>query len=166
MRRSWLVWLLPVLLAWPLLLLFTLSHTGFYGTYTGGVFGPTTPNYVTPLRHNKLITAQQNKLNGAQHAFTIAFSQLILFAQDLGYTVSIGECLRTCGRRGSLHDLRLACDLLLFKDGRYLKGGQDYRHLGAWWIRYGHNYGIPLEWGGSGERGDGNHFSHGWKGRW
>ena len=106
-----------------------------------------------------------SRLNGAQHAFSIAFSQLILFAQDLGYSVSIGHCYRQNDPR-SLHSKRLACDLHLFKDGRYLKGTHDYRYLGQWWIKYGHNYGLPLEWGGSSERNDGNHFSHGWRGRW
>ncbi len=135
MRR----WILPLLLAGALLALILMVATGVYG--------------------------RTGRLNGAQHAFSVAFSQLILFAQDLGYTVSIGECYRP-ERLGSLHALRLACDLHLFKDRRYLRGTEDYRHLGAWWIRYGHNYGIPLEWGGSGDRADGNHFSHGWNGRW
>ncbi len=145
MRR----WILPLLLAGALLAVYFLVATGVYGS----------------PQHNKLKTAQHNTLNSAQHAFTVAFAQLIMFAQDLGYTVSIGECHRPKGP-SSLHKLRLACDLLLFKDGRYLKDSSSYRHLGAWWMRYGHNYGLPLEWGGYNGRGDGNHFSYGWNGRW
>ena len=135
-------WILPLLLAGALLAVYFLSVTGVYGA------------------------SRHHKLNGAQHAFSVAFAQLIMYAQDLGYTVSIGECYRAGGNPNSLHHIRLACDLHLFKDGRYLKSTEDYRHLGAWWIRYGHNYGIPLEWGGHNGRGDGGHFSHGWNGRW
>ncbi len=140
-------WVLPLLLAGAISLPFILAGSGVYGP-------------------NTLKVAQRSKLNGAQHAFSVAFSQLIIFAQDLGYTVSIGRCQDFQAARGSLHYKRLACDLHLFKDGRYLRGTEDYRPLGQWWIKYGHNYGIPLEWGGSGRRNDGNHFSHGWNGRW
>ena len=149
----WLVWKMR----WILPLLLTGALLVMYFLYVAGV-------YESP-QHNKLKVAQHNNLNGAQHAFSVAFSQLIIFAQDLGYSVSIDACYRPRDTR-SLHGLRLACDLRLFKDGHYLRGTEDYRHLGTWWIKYGHNYGIPLEWGGSAKRDDGDHFSHGWRGRW
>ena len=77
----------------------------------------------------------------------------------MGYTVSIGRCQDFQAAEASLHYKKLACDLHLFRHGKYLKDTAHYRLLGRWWIAYGRNTAIPLEWGGSGRRADGNHFS-------
>lgn len=57
------------------------------------------------------------------------------------------------GVRASVHGLRLALDVLLFKDGVYLSRSEDYKPLGDIWKGM-----HPLaRWGG--DWGDGNHFS-------
>ena len=55
------------------------------------------------------------------------------------------------GIRGSLHELKLAADLLAFKNGIYLTSSEDYRELGVEWERRGGCWG--------GHFNDGNHFS-------
>lgn len=57
------------------------------------------------------------------------------------------------GVRHSVHQLKLAGDLLLFKGGVYLTASEDYRPLGEWWELQ-----SPFaRWGG--HWSDGNHFS-------
>ena len=51
-----------------------------------------------------------------------------------------------------MHRSRLAIDLNLFRDGKYLTSSEDHRVLGEWWESVG---GM---WGGS---EDGNHYSWG-----
>lgn len=55
------------------------------------------------------------------------------------------------GVRNSLHEKRLALDLMLFKDGVYLMRTEDYRPLGEQWELMGGTWG--------GRFSDGNHFS-------
>lgn len=57
------------------------------------------------------------------------------------------------GVRNSVHQLRLAVDLLLFRNGKYLQLTEDYKPLGEWWKKQ-HQL---ARWGG--DWGDGNHFS-------
>lgn len=57
------------------------------------------------------------------------------------------------GVRNSLHELKLAQDLDLFKDGMYLSSTEAHRPFGEWWEKQ-----HPLAcWGG--RFGDGNHYS-------
>lgn len=57
------------------------------------------------------------------------------------------------GIRFSLHELLLALDLNLFKDGEYLSSSEDHQFLGEYWESL-----HPLcRWGG--KWGDGNHYS-------
>ena len=60
------------------------------------------------------------------------------------------------GAARSQHKRRLAIDLLLFKDGKYLTDTKDYAPLGLWWEQQGG------AWGGRFE--DGNHFSLAYQG--
>ena len=61
----------------------------------------------------------------------------------------------------SLHYIRLAQDLCLFKDNEYLTDSDDYHVLGQFWKRMN-----PLNrWGGDFASQDGNHFSMEWEGR-
>lgn len=55
------------------------------------------------------------------------------------------------GIRGSLHEIGLAVDLNLFKDGRYLASTEDHRPLGEYWESIGGTWG--------GHFNDGNHYS-------
>ena len=76
-------------------------------------------------------------------------------AYELGYEITFGEAFRlptaTHGHPKSLHKVRLAVDLNLFKDGNYLTDSEDHRPLGEYW-----EY-IGGAWGG--RFGDGNHYS-------
>jgi len=99
-----------------------------------------------------------------QRAFAKLVGELIAFAYEAGYELSFGEAMRSkeeaerlakagLGIRNSLHCLRLAIDLNLFKDGKYLTRSEDYAELGAWWEKRGG------AWGGNFTKSDGNHFS-------
>lgn len=57
------------------------------------------------------------------------------------------------GVRNSVHQLSLAVDLNLFKDGVYLPMTDDHAQFGAWWEAQGPDH----RWGG--RWGDGNHYS-------
>lgn len=57
------------------------------------------------------------------------------------------------GIRNSLHELGLAVDLNLFRDGKFLEGSEQHKLLGEYWETL-----HPLaRWGG--RFGDGNHYS-------
>lgn len=102
-----------------------------------------------------------------QQVFT---RQLSVFLDDLnalGYEVTLGEAWRPDataeyyqkigkGTRNSLHRIRLAIDLNLFKDGKFLKQTPEYELAGKLWESYSHP-GCVFTWGGHFE--DGNHFS-------
>lgn len=57
------------------------------------------------------------------------------------------------GVRRSVHQLFLAVDLKLFKNGVYLTRSEDYKSLGDFW----EGLSPDCRWGG--HFGDGNHFS-------
>lgn len=89
-------------------------------------------------------------------------AELIVWIEANGYMCTFGEAYRNretalyYQRRGlgisnSLHCDRLAIDLNLFKDGRYLVDSDDYRDVGLFWES------IGGAWGG--RFSDGNHFS-------
>lgn len=102
-----------------------------------------------------------------QWIFARAVAELIIYATELGYDVTLGHALRCpdcrTGAGKSLHKERLAIDLMLFRDGVYLKKTEDYRELGEWWeTTYAH---MSSAWGGRFKHQDGNHFSFTWQGR-
>lgn len=104
-------------------------------------------------------------LRERQSEFVRALARLIDKADELGYELTLGDGFRDArafgvyGERGpyghphSRHKLRLAIDLNLFKDGRYLVASSDHAELGAYWESLG---GV---WGGRWE--DGNHYQWG-----
>jgi hypothetical protein len=106
-------------------------------------------------------------LHQKQVIFASLVPALIRQAFALGYDVTLGEVLRTPeqaqwyadrgkGSKNSLHCNRLAMDLCLFKDGKYLTQTEDYKILGEWWEQQSqHDY--QCCWGGHFD--DGNHFS-------
>jgi hypothetical protein len=72
------------------------------------------------------------------------------------YFPKLCDALANNGRtvsQSSVHPLRLASDLNLFKDGMYLSSSEDHREFGLWWESLGPDY----RWGG--RWGDGNHYS-------
>ena len=102
-----------------------------------------------------------------QRLFTRLVGELILWAYANGWELTFGEAYRTPeqaalnaksgkGIVNTLHTSRLAIDLNLFKDGKYLARSEDYRPLGEHWKSL-----HPLAaWGGDFKPvADGNHFS-------
>jgi len=99
-------------------------------------------------------------LRQAQSAFVEMLAKLLKFAYERGYEITLGEGYRSDHKghmKNSLHYDRLAQDLNLFKDGKYLIRTEDYKELGEYWELLGG------AWGG--RFGDGNHFSFPWGGR-
>jgi len=107
-------------------------------------------------------------LAGKQRAFSVLVARLILKATELGYEVSLGEAYRPpemsrfyaakgTGIANSLHTLKLAIDLNLFKDGKFLTRTEDHRPLGEWWKAQS-TENLTLCWGGDWKT-DGNHYS-------
>ena len=109
-------------------------------------------------------------LRQKQSLFARMVALLILKAYELGYEVTLGEAWRTpaqalrnaadgSGISNSLHLDRLAIDLNLFKDGRYLSSTESHKLLGEWWEQQH----VLARWGG--RFGDGNHYSLAHEGR-
>ena len=103
----------------------------------------------------------------------IVFSQLLAkFIIELtakGYGVTGGEWYRseeTCelyakmgkGIKNSLHTLRIAVDLNLFRNGRFLRLSEEYKQAGEIWEHYS-TQDFNCAWGGRFLKPDGNHFS-------
>jgi hypothetical protein len=87
--------------------------------------------------------------------------QLIGKIYDDGYECTVGWAYRepgtseAIGKLGdrSLHCKRLAIDLNLFKDGKYLTSTDAHLPFGVFWESLGG------AWGGRFSKGDGNHYS-------
>jgi len=105
-------------------------------------------------------------LRQKQSRFALDVSRLIQYAYSLGYEITLGEAWRTpeqakwnaangIGTSTSLHIERLAIDLNLFKDGRFITDGEGHEQIGEWWKKLG----IDYRWGGDFARKDFNHYS-------
>lgn len=105
-----------------------------------------------------------------QNAFARALPLLINEAFAMGFEVTLGDLYRSplafgkfgqkkCyGTANSKHKLRLAIDLNLFRDGKYLMKSEEYAALGAYWKSIGGLWGGDFV-GLSGQpTPDGNHF--------
>jgi len=112
-------------------------------------------------------------LRQKQSKFVALVARLINFAIGEGYELTFGEAYRSPeeaerlanlgkGIPGSLHTIKLAIDLNLFKDGEFLDKTEDHRILGEWWERQS-GKDFKCEWGG--HFGDGNHYSIGHGGK-
>lgn len=109
-------------------------------------------------------------LRQKQSLFACLLADLIRFAYEQGYEMSLGEAWRSpntaerYARQGrgianSLHCDRLAIDLNLFKDGKWLTESEDHRPLGEYW----ESLHELCRWGG--RFNDGNHYSLSHEGR-
>lgn len=109
------------------------------------------------------------KLSELQQEFTRCTAELILFAYRNGFKLTYGDAYRDARVHGelsakksysaanSVHKLRLAVDLNLFVDGKYITDGNcdEYKLLGDYWKAI-----HPIaRWGGDFKSGDANHFS-------
>lgn len=101
-------------------------------------------------------------LGQKQRKFTRMVADLIVFAYDNGYELTLGEAFRTPeqaalnaksgkGIANSLHCDKLAIDLNLFKGGVFLTTTADHQPLGEFWESIGGSWG--------GRFNDGNHYS-------
>jgi len=94
-------------------------------------------------------------LRQKQSKFAHMVGLLIIYAYQQGYkiTFSYAERCENCpvGIDNSLHKIRLAIDLNLFKNGQYLSTTTDHEPLGLYWEFLGGTWG--------GRFNDGNHYS-------
>ena len=77
-------------------------------------------------------------LGEEQRAFSKALAQLILYAYEIGYEISMGDVWAKTGHKvNSNHYIRLAADINLFKDGVYLTDGTGHDILHDYWDTLG-----------------------------
>ena len=95
-------------------------------------------------------------LREKQSKFARDVALLIQYIYSQGYEVTFGDAARMdCQGHepDSMHYKRLAIDLNLFKDGKYLRKTEDHYYFGKFWEdQMGHT------WGGNFKRKDGNHY--------
>ena len=92
-------------------------------------------------------------LRQRQSRFAHMVGLLIMFAFEQGYELTFGDAFATKGHiQDSNHYKRLAIDLNLFKDGKYLTETKDHQELGEFWESIGGS------WGGRFSNPDGNHY--------
>jgi hypothetical protein len=106
-----------------------------------------------------------SELGDKQKLFTRLLPRLLDKAHELGYEVSLGDAYRDprvfgsagestgYGHPYSNHKRRLAIDLNLFKDGKFLTQTVDHAELGSYW----ESLHDECVWGG--RFNDGNHYS-------
>lgn len=101
-----------------------------------------------------------------QWQFTRMVQSLIAYAHSQGYELTFGDAYRDprvpYGHPESLHKMRLAIDILLFKNGEYIRDSEPYRPLGDYWKSIGGCWGgdfMDMVDGELKPRPDGNHFS-------
>lgn len=106
-------------------------------------------------------------LGQKQRVFAHLVARLIDHVYEIGYEMTLGEVWRPpemakinaqrgIGISKSLHTERLAIDINLVKDGRYLTRTEDYAQLGSYWESLSTKE-YKCCWGG--RFGDGCHFS-------
>ena len=96
-------------------------------------------------------------LGQKQRRFSVAIAKLILAATEMGYEVTLGDAYRDprlhgtlgekkgYGHANSMHKSRLAVDLNLFKDGKFLTDGASHSPLHDIWDDFGGAKRIPWD---------------------
>ena len=91
------------------------------------------------------------KLRERQSKFLSAVARLVLYAESIGYELTVGDAYRDprvfgavgvsrgYGHSRSRHKLRLAIDLNLFVDGDYIANGDKHHKLHDFWDLLGGN---------------------------
>lgn len=102
-------------------------------------------------------------LRQKQSRFVKMVVDLLDFGHTRGYEFTFGDAFRHPLLHGELgvkksyssawsnHKIKLAIDLNLFKDGKYLTNTKDHEPLGLYWESIGGSWGGRFE--------DGNHYS-------
>lgn len=92
-------------------------------------------------------------LRQKQSLFVLMITELLKHIEKSGYDVTFAEAYRRrgVGKEWSLHRKRLAIDLNLFKNGRYLTSTKSHERFGKVWETMGGTWG--------GRFNDGNHYS-------
>lgn len=102
-------------------------------------------------------------LSQLQQTFVLNVAELIRYIDGCGFACTFGEAWRPewvakkyaeerKGIEKSLHIIRLAIDLNLFKEGKYLSNSGAHKPFGDYWEGLHPNN----NWGG--RYGDGNHY--------
>ncbi len=96
-----------------------------------------------------------------QHLFARLLPLLILYMDSNGYEVTLGNTTAPTNHKNSLHPMKLAIDLNLFLNGKYLRSTKAHEQFGRFWKSL-----HPLcRWGGDFFKPDGNHYSVEYRGR-
>jgi hypothetical protein len=105
----------------------------------------------------------KESLREKQSRFVRMLANLLEFAHARGYEFTLGDAYRDprlhgeigvklgYGHPKSAHKYKLAIDLNLFKDGKFLTSDKDHEPLGLYWESIGGTWG--------GRFNDGNHYS-------
>lgn len=93
------------------------------------------------------------RLGQKQELFGILYGYHLVWLYENGYRTRLGDVHATDGhKKDSLHYLKLAADVNLFKDGDYITSTKGHQKSGEKWESY-----HPLcRWGG--RYNDGNHY--------
>lgn len=105
-----------------------------------------------------------------QGYFALSIADLIQYCRSQGLTVTFGEAYRPPemakiyaeqgkGIVNSLHCMRLAIDLNLFRMDKQFVTVEDYRPIGEWWTAQTDENIHTHCWGGYFQRPDADHFS-------
>jgi len=93
-------------------------------------------------------------LRKKQSKFVCLVGKLIAWAYNHGYELTFGDAwAHDRHKKNSNHYIRLAIDLNLFLNGKYLTSTEDHRPLGEYW----ESLDPACRWGG--RFNDGNHYS-------
>ena len=104
------------------------------------------------LRRTETDVVGIESLRMKQSRFVRLISLLIQFAILNGFEITFADAFAKTGHIDySLHYIRLALDINLFKHEQYLTARLDYEFLGEYWESLGGSWG--------GRFGDGCHFS-------
>ncbi len=104
-------------------------------------------------------------LGKKQELFSRLIVRLLQYIYKQGYEVRFAQFYRTpieakrLGFENSNHTRRLAADLLLFKNGKWLTKSKKYEFAGEYWEKLGPWHGVETVWGGRWKSRDGVHFS-------
>ena len=106
-------------------------------------------------------------LGAKQRLFTRLIAELITWAYEQGYELTLGDAFRDkrmygefgtkqgYSAKNSVHKIRLALDLNLFINGKYQTTTEAHSKIGAKWKTM-HEL---CRWGGNFRSKDGNHYS-------